>query len=147
MHFGSNKGTVLHEDIYDRSRESGQNASPVPSKISFMKPSEFYSDKPSSALLTKNVYSKSSFGKQIGPGQPLQEQRRVATSSGDNQQQEDYREEYSHYDSGPVSSEEVYETANLEGLVSLKKVITQKQSSTTRNVVSSSRRVIQKREG
>jgi len=145
MQFSGNKG---NEETFARSRESDHTSSPAPPKMSFMKPSEFYSNKSSSAVLKRNQLSSSpsSFGKPIKSSQPFQEEHHVTRSMGNDRHHEDYREEYSHYDSGPVSSEEVYETATSDGLLSLKKVITQKQSSTTRNVVSSSKKIIQKRE-
>ena len=154
------------EDLYARPREPNQyyTASSAGSqstattssstKKQFMKPSEFYADKvlPQPPPAVKGGVSvlptgNNSFGKPFKMAQPLQQQHHIQRTSGDDRQSEDYQEEYSHYDSGPISSEEVYETATSDGGVSLKRIFTKQQTSTTKNVVSSTRKVVTKREG
>ena len=148
------------EDLYARPREpnqyytassAGSTASTTATKKQFMKPSEFYSDKvpqtPPKGGVSVLPTGTNSFGKPFKMAQPLQQQHHIQRSSGDDRQSEDYQEEYSHYDSGPISSEEVYETATADGGVSLKRIFTKQQTSTTRNVVSSTRKVVNKREG
>ena len=150
------------EDLYARPREpnqyytassAGSTASTTSTvKKQFMKPSEFYSEPKSSPAPPKGGISvlptgTNSFGKPYKMAQPLQQQHHVQRSSGDDRQSEDYQEEYSHYDSGPISSEEVYETTTADGGVSLKRIFTKQQTSTTKNVVSSTRKVVSKRDG
>jgi len=52
------------------------------------------------------------------------------------------QEDYSHYDSGPVQSEQVFESRGADGSVSLQRIFRQEQSSSTSRVVSS-RKVFQ----
>lgn len=150
------------EDLYARPRHPDQyytasSATPTPTpstpKSTFRKPSEFYSEaqrSPSGISSTVQLQSSqppgftppkggfqvlpTGFGKTFG---------KVHQEGGSS-----YQEEFSQFDSGPVSSEQVFETRGADGSISLRRIFTQQQqSSSTSSVVSSSRKVFQQKEG
>jgi len=139
-------GPPHHEDLYARPRHPDQYysassaastpASSVPTtpKKTFMKPSEFYAGgspqvtSPTTVTPPKGGFQvmPAGFGKTFG-------------------KDSDYSEEYSHYDSGPLQSEQMYETRNPDGSVSLQRIFKQEQSASSSRITSS-RRVFQHQE-
>lgn len=131
------------EDLYSRPRHpeqyysasSGSTPS-TPKKCFLQKPSEFYSEvqKPSTFAPPKGGLQvmPSTFGRTFGVAQ--------AGKEGD------FSEESSHYDSGPIQSEQVIETRNPDGSISLQRVYRQEQSSSSSQRVTSSRRFFQQEE-
>jgi len=135
-----------HPDQYYSASSAASTPTPTTPKKTFMKPSEFYSEaqRSPSALSAQQQAPgftppkggfqvlPSSFGKTFGKVQ----------EGGSSVQ-----EEYSHYDSGPVRSEQVFETRGADGSISLRRIFTQQQSSSSQSVVSSSRKVFQQNDG
>lgn len=135
------------EDLYARPRHPDQYYSvsspastptPTTPKKPFMKPSEFYAEAQSSKPVSSSTFiTPPKGGQQVMPSTFGKTFGKDSASSGG-----DYSEEYSHYDSGPLSSEQVFETRGPDGSVSLQRIFKQEQSSSSSRV-SSSRRVFQ----
>lgn len=122
-----------HPDQYYSASSAASTPAPTTPKKSFMKPSEFYSEvqaKPFVPPKGAHQVLPSTFGKTFG---------KDASSA--------YQEDYSHYDSGPLQSEQVFETRGPDGSVSLQRIFKQEQqSSSSSRVTSSSRRVFQQQQ-
>ncbi|XP_021951847.1 talin-1 isoform X2 [Folsomia candida] len=133
------------EDLYARPRHPDQYYSvstppPTTPKSTFMKkPSEFYADaQQPKPLIAPTPFVPPKGGTQVMPatfGKTFGKE-----SSGD------FSEEFSHYDSGPLQSEQVFETRGADGSVSLQRIFKQEQSSSSSSRVTSSRRVFQQQQ-
>lgn len=140
-----------HPDQYYTASSAASTPAPATPKKTFMKPSEFYSEaqrSPSGISTTIQVPT----GQQPGFTPPKGGFQVLPTGFGKSfgkVQQEGgstYQEEYSQYDTGPLRSEQVFETRGADGSISLRRIFTQQQqSSSSSSVVSSSRKVFQQK--
>lgn len=145
------------EDLYSRPRHpdqyytasSASTPAPTTPKKTFMKPSEFYSEaqRSPSGLSSVSQGGQSSFNPPKGGFQVLPTGFGKTFGKVHQEGGSSFQEEYSQYDTGPVRSEQVFETRGADGSISLRRIFTQQQSSSTSSVVSSSRKVFQQNEG
>jgi len=126
---GSNSGP--QEDLYSRPRApeqyysaSSASSTPAPSTPparSFMKPSEFVPPKG---------------GKQVLPS--------LFSGGGFKRDGSNVQEDFSQYDSGPLRSEQVFEERGADGSISIKRIISEEQkTSSSSSRIMSSRNVFQ----
>jgi hypothetical protein len=138
---GNRQQTVsqLSEDLYSRTRQQGQDYSSAASSTvstptiqkTFMKPSDFLPNPKPTPLAGQGPSPLSSF------------QRNLARE--DSQSTSSYSQECAQWDSGPIQSEQVFQTTTPDGSISLKRIFQQQQTSST-SKVTSTRKVFQQRQ-
>jgi len=147
-----------HPDQYYTASSATSTPAPTTPKKTFMKPSEFYAEaqrNPSGSGLTQSIQQQHQPTSSTSGFTPPKGGYQVLPSSfgktfGKTRQEggSTLEEQYSHYDSGPVSSEQVFETRGADGSISLRRIFTQQQSSSSSSsVVASSKNFFQQKEG
>jgi hypothetical protein len=147
----SHSTSSQHEDLYARPRHPDQYYSassaastpPATPKKTIMRPSEFYSEAQSKLSSSGGGGGSSTFvppkgGFQVMPSGFGKTFGKDASSS--------YQDDFSHYDSGPIQSEQVFESRGADGSVSLQRIFRQEQSSSSSSRVVSSRKVFQQQQ-
>lgn len=150
-------------DYYAKSRQqhpssdhqlysTASSATSTPTVKTFMKPSEFLSSTPGPKPFVPGPTSTSTpISRQ--PPEPPEKPAHLGGggqvtkySRGDSQSGSSFAQEYSQeWDSGPIKNEQVIETVNPDGSISLKRIFQEQQTSST-SKVTSTRKIFQQKQ-